>query len=91
MTIPRLTTRRLMALVVCVAVPLGLAAWMQQRVESFQAEASRHLVLWLADAPYPTPEGFGPWPSYHWETARKYERASKRPWLPVETDIPEPR
>jgi hypothetical protein len=45
MNLPRLTTRRLLALVALVGLALGLAAWMQRRSEQLQDPMGSDLVF----------------------------------------------
>jgi hypothetical protein len=87
----RLTVRRPMVAVAIAGFLLGLVVPLERRSASFQSLASAH---WS--------EGFG-WASYghgssetnprgawHWEMFRKYDEATRRPWLPVLPDPPQP-
>ncbi len=85
---PRFSVKRLLAIVAFAALFLGLVAWMQRRADRFRAEASRHLERWLVEAGADSNDE-SPLADYHLAMARKYERAARSPWVPVERDPPE--
>ena len=90
-TRPRLTVRRLMALVIVVAIAFAL----ESRAQRFRIRAQHHQVSsmfvdlsWTPDTnSIPLP----PLIRHHEAMAAKYEHAARYPWLPVEPDPPEPK
>ena len=86
---PSLTVGRLMFGVAIAGLALGWSAWMHRRAALFEAEAARHLEVWLTHSPT-SPTRPDPRPAYHAEMSAKYEWAARHPWLPVEPDLPEP-
>jgi hypothetical protein len=91
------TIRWLMVAVAIMGLALGLGA----RRQRLLSVATRHHRLAMRGAlrltgrigpdgstgPFYRPTALGLW---HWEISQKYERAARRPWLPIEPDPPEP-
>jgi hypothetical protein len=88
----RFTVRGLMVAVAAAAILIG-AETMRRRSERFRGMAERfglleracRLFYWGPDTPVDNPKAF-----YYADLRRKYERAARRPWLPVAPDPPEP-
>jgi hypothetical protein len=90
MRLPRMTTRRWMIVVAVVGIALGMI----ERHERFRWIAVRHRGNVPKNLPGIKPVGMEDkvWRLFEWHEsmARKYERAARYPWLPVEPDPPEP-
>jgi hypothetical protein len=98
----RITIARMMAAVAIIALLLGAVAILRhrahfQRLADFHAQAARQIRperggiigpdgaythLALADPRFA---------NYHQDMAGKYQRAARKPWLPVAPDPPEPK
>ena len=95
MRLPRPTTRRMMELVAAVAVLLG-AVMLKQRSKSYRARAALHAAsrqMYLRKAEQTASGQAGHYrelASYHERLRQIYERAARRPWLPVPPDPPAP-
>jgi hypothetical protein len=101
LTRARFTIRRMMVVVAVIALLLGAAAILRrqahlQQLADYHAETARQLrsshgSIIRPDGAYVhvplTPPRLA---DYHEDLARKYERAARYPWLPVEPDPPEP-
>ncbi len=91
MRLPRMTTRRWMVAVVVVGGALG----MFERHERFRWIAVRHRAEVPKHLPRIKPVGMEDkvWRLLEWHEsmARRYERAARYPWLPVEPEPPDPR
>ncbi len=87
---PRVTTRRLLALVAALAVILGILMTLHRRRERFRALAAEHFsainAVYFGDADAPRLTGAAA--GYHRELSSKYQAAADRPWLPVAPDPP---
>lgn len=95
MRIPRMTTRRWMVAVVVASLLLGALA-MVLRSREYSRIASAHGKMELTLMIYshvPGPEGLLRHRKERWhrELWWKYRNASRRPWLPLGPDPPEPR
>jgi len=106
MRLPRLTTRRLMALVMLLAFSMGAMVQMRRLRLSYQAQAARHSALERSSrriASYaaglrnvglePRGDGgaaLGRRAAYHAAMRQKYERAARYPWLSIAPDPPPP-
>jgi hypothetical protein len=90
--LPRFRLRALMVAVAIVAVLLGLWAGIERRRADFRRIARYHsyrnLGL-LVDSRSLTPLELRR-DEWHAALAKKYTRAARYPWLPVEPDPPEP-
>ena len=82
---PRVTVRRLMAMVAALAVILGLLTALQRRRERFRHLAAEYFSA--SKAVYTGPDDLT-MEEYHADLALKYKAAANRPWLPVEADLP---
>jgi hypothetical protein len=97
MRLPRMTTRRWMVAVAVVAMLMGeadIAQRLRRRRDEFVSRAQWHgeiVATWNARW-RPAPPGAATLRlmDYHGSLARKYERAARYPWLPVEPDPREP-
>jgi hypothetical protein len=88
MRLTRMTTRRWMVAVAVVAIFFGLA----ERSRRFSEIADLH--DGQSEASVTTPEErnrLTRWNAYNRAMCRKYRRAARYPWLPVEPDPPRPR
>lgn len=90
MKLPRLTIRRLMAVVAMAAVLSRIPAWMAWRRKQFQELSWSHAGESFAVTRFP---GVGPkhprW-LYHRAMMEKYRNAANHPWWPVLPDPPKP-
>jgi hypothetical protein len=87
MRLPRMTTRRWMIAVAILAFLFGMA----DRSRRFSAIAD--LYDGHSEASVKTPDErrrLALWNAYNRAVCRKYRRAARHPWLPVEPDPPEP-
>jgi hypothetical protein len=105
MRLPRMTTRRLMAAVAYLAIPLAFLIAMDRRVTRFVRAAEYHkeqvaLLGRLGREEHlggGSVRGIAPPPKairareYHSRMAENYRHAARYPWLPVEPDPPEPK
>jgi hypothetical protein len=101
MRLPRMTTRRWMVAVACVAVALALRIAKERRIADFVRTAefhekqaarlrrSHHELGWIKTPPLTDKEIEILY--YHNWLSIKYRTAASRPWLPVKPDPPEPR
>jgi hypothetical protein len=91
MRLPRLTTRRLMALVVVVAILFALATpWLTLDHKALVERRSNFMLQWFDHSRAET-SCTGEKSAYHAAMARKYLFAAKHPRLPVLPDPPPPK
>jgi hypothetical protein len=92
--IPPLTVRRLMAVVAAVALAFGtaqgLTRWMDARRVEFGRLSLQHEIEKTAWLRLPPSTESRAEILYHSRLSIKYHLAIERPWLPVESDPPEP-
>jgi hypothetical protein len=83
------TVRRMMLAVAVVATLLACRAWMIRRAARFRDLSAYHTMEWerIDTTGSPDVDARGEW---HRAMGVKYRDASRRPWLPVEPDTPEP-
>jgi hypothetical protein len=93
-SIPKLTVRQLMVIVAAFALAFGTAQgiiqWMEARRVEFGRRSLQHNIekaAWLA---LPSSTESRAKIAYHSALSIKYYLAGERPWLPVESDPPEP-
>ncbi len=103
---PRMTTRRWMIAVAVVGLALTLEVAARRLIDLRSAYEVRAGQYWFANLAYDDPPDYDDpqtpeeirrmehreamrW--YNYELYEKYTQASKRPWLPVEPDTPEPK
>jgi hypothetical protein len=90
MRFPRMTIRRLLALVAVLAVVLGLLATLQRRRERFRRLADEYQSA--VHAVYIGPsDPYLEIPNYHSDLAERCRRVAARPWMPFEDDLVPPR
>ena len=92
--LPHFTVRRLMAFVGAVALAFGsvqgLTRWMEARRVEFGRRSLQHEIEKAAWLKLPPSKESKAEIAYHSRLAIKYHLAIERPWLPVESDPPEP-
>lgn len=96
----RFTVRSMMVGVAIGGLLLGLGTWLWHRSVQFRGVAEYHnrLALESLGRGYEVDPSGGtvhvsvrtPRSDYHDRRMRKYRQAAARPWLPVESDPPEP-
>jgi hypothetical protein len=101
MRLPRMTTRRWMAVVLVASLLLGVLVMSRRaahfmRLAAFHKQAAIKIPRWvirvnargdrLSHAASPEQRLL----DYHRKLAHKYENAAQHPWLPVEPDPAEP-
>ena len=102
MQLPRMTRRRWMVVVAVAALLLGAVAILRRRAHfqvlaDYHAEMARHArfdhgsIIRPNGAYVHIPLAAPSLVDYHEDMARKYERAARYPWVPVEPDPPEPK
>lgn len=102
MRLPRLTTRRLMALVALAALVAAVYAGLERRRAYYRRLAREHWALVAANSVVQVNANrtiYRASPSlrkrqiahHHASLAIKYDNAASRPWLPVPPDPPEPK
>jgi hypothetical protein len=91
----RLTVRRMMILVVVVALAVWVAklCWLSivylQRARAYADTVTPYMISGPIEHPWGPPlSGHDLWAS---EMANKYHNAARHPWLAVEPDPPEPK
>ena len=96
MRMPRMTTRRWLIAVLVLGLGMGAMVGgvrLKRRRDSFLARARFHAQTEAAcrEAGRPAPDP-SDWPIIEYDAAmaRKYRRAARYPWLPVEPDPPDP-
>ncbi|WP_435005147.1 hypothetical protein P12x_003041 [Tundrisphaera lichenicola] len=87
MPLPRLTTRRLMAIVAALALALGAVAWLDRRSRRFAELDRYHLERWLVHMNDASQAG-QLLAEYHSRQARRHRRVAESPWLPLESERP---
>jgi hypothetical protein len=92
--IPHLTVRRLMVVVAAFALAFGaaqgLTGWMEARRIEFGRRSRQHDIEKSAWLSLPSSKESRAEIEYHSRWSIKYHLAIERPWLPVESDPPEP-
>ena len=86
----RFTIQRMMVVVAVVALTLGGIAWvvrMKRLSSEYERRAQKHVfeIQSLFNAAFASEHDY-----WSMEMIGKYRNASKRPWIPVEPDPPEP-
>lgn len=85
MHLPRFRVRTMMVVVATVAIVLGAKVGLMRRADHFHQLAEYHKYQAMR---YVLNDPHGNW---HWDMARKYRSAKKRPYLPVAPDQPKPK